>query len=418
MNTKKYLSMSFFKIIRIEWMDDNRFIVVGNKNYDSKESLYVMDIKNMRIINSITFQGKFQDLFVFKQGERVLFSENQYTTGEVALYAVENKRKIRLISKSIPIPSVHIEYNKEHDIAYVTDSRVKTAFYKSPFVIKLRLGKTQPVFPNYPFYVYSFNFHNKRLNRIRKFSEIRNLQTNAIKKYYLFSEQITFNTQLNNMVKNAEIYDISSNEEVKLFTPDDLSGFILYYSDLDICFKGILFVAKSNQTIDIKSEEVLGTPDYIGMEVIELFPEGKEILFITKDENKTLIKYNYETKIINKLASKFVDYHYNRGKRELYILKEKNKMQLWPKTELQIISLNPFVKKIIKENKFLKKIHFSSDRKILFDTFTGELLSYDLFLPEKGFKYLQPSFDTVVRSRRKKKTESLVFINKRLIYIK
>lgn len=413
---REYPSLPFFHVKTIEWLGPETILVVGSRRFDDREALSIIDLNRLQVVTTFRYPGVFDRVFIFGGGDRVIFSVNTYTEDSVALYTVVNRRIVRQITRSIPIPSIHVEYDPVLDHAYITDARVKKSFLESPFVIKLRLGQKQPVFPNYPFYIYRYSFSRPGIVRIKKFSDIRNLKIETIAQYYLISEQRNFNPELNELIKNAEQYDLGSDEEVKVFIARDLSGFIVYYSDLQESFRGILYLKKNNSYTRITSSEILGTDEYIGLKVVGLFPQNHSLLLLTVDEKKTLIRYNYRTRLINKLSNKCIDFYYHRGADEIYLLKEMNKMLQWTQAELQIFAFNPFLKRVIKGNRTLEKILAVQGGCLYFLTYNGELLRYDKYRPEEGFVYLQPAFNTIVHKRRMDNFETIAFINKRLVY--
>ena len=88
----------------------------------------------------------------------------------------------------------------------------------------------------------------------------------------------------------------------------------------------------------------LGKGNYAHLDMLDYSPESREIVVVTKDKNRTLIRFNYRSMLYTRLADKVLDTLYNKEDGMFYVLTERSKQRHFTASNLAIIYLQPYFK--------------------------------------------------------------------------
>jgi hypothetical protein len=156
----------------------------------------------------------------------------------------------------------------------------------------------------------------------------------------------------------------------------------------------------------------IGVGNYAELELLDFDPHHKEIVVLTKDDKRRLIKFNYKSFLALELADKVLESHYDRDQGMYYILSERSKKGLFTETKLEIVSRKPFFRETVGERRDLNQVLFTDGYdQVYFTTLNGELLMMD---GEYKFHYVGPSPEDSLHATSPSGKKQAVFINERL----
>jgi hypothetical protein len=168
----------------------------------------------------------------------------------------------------------------------------------------------------------------------------------------------------------------------------------------------------SNRLFRIDETMFIGTGNYAELVLLDFDPQKKELLVLTKDDERRLINFNYKSFFSLELADKVMEYYYHRDQGMFYILSERSKKSLFTETNLEIVSMKPFFRETVGEHRDLNRILFVNEYdQVYFTTFNGELLMMD---GEYKFHYVGPSAEGSVHAISPSGKKQAAFINERL----
>jgi hypothetical protein len=314
----------------------------------------------------------------------------------------------------LPIASVDVGFNYSGSLAYITDKRISSLAFESPFSIVSEIGEKTPVYPSYPFPIYKYNFATRRLSAIdiNDMKLVAKVPIESVKKYYMIYEAHESKKSIQDRIEQGKKFDITSSELVKIFFANDLSSFIIYLSDLKNAFQALVYEYFSNRLYRIDETMFIGTGNYADLSLLDFDPQNKEIMVQTKDEESRLIKFNYHAYTAIELADSVLGSYYDQDYRMIYILTERSKKSLYTETNLEVVSLDPFFRETIGERRDLNHVLFTKGTdQIYFTTFNGELLMMD---GEYKFHYVGPSVEGSLNALSPSGKRQAAFINKRL----
>ncbi len=415
----QYDYLSLFEVNRLLWLSDEIFLAAGIQKSGENERIFIINAAPLKVLRTLNYQGKFQDIFFSPEGNNMIFSTANIENETVNFYAVTlagtNFILKPIFGRSLPMPGGHVGFDSSGSLAYITDASISSLAFESPFSKVSLLGRKTPVYPVYPFPVYQYNFNTNRVVEITDPDQMKRVPIEAVQKYYLVCDAYQLNERVKDLIGLGQGFDITSTEVVKTYFASDLSAFIIYLSDLQNAFQAAIYTARDNKAVKIDETMFLGKGNYAELEILDFNPQEKEFIVLTKDKNKSLIRFNYNSFLFNRLSSDVRDFCRNQDQDAIYVLTEVSKTLYYSETNLEVISLDPFSKDIISSRKDLSKILFCKDSyPIYFSTYNGELLKMD---EEYKFHYAGPSLEGCTYVVSPSNDKKAAFINGRIFVI-
>lgn len=414
----EYPYLPFFDMTAIRWISDDMLVVGATKTSGEPEKLFFIRLEDMKILNIVAYEGELQDIFVSKDGKKILFSTIAIENQSVYVYAVEltdSTPRLSLVSsRPLPMPAVEVGFNYSGTLAYITNNQLSKLAFESPFSIVSEIGEKTPVYASFPFPIYKFNFETKKLTAvdINDIKQVGNIPIETVKKYYMIYEAHESKNSVQDLIEKGKKLDLTSAELVKIFFSDDASSFIIYLSDLKNAFQALIYENFSNKLFRVDETMFIGVGNYAELVLLDFDPHKKELLVLTKDEEKRLINFNYKSFLSLELTDKVMESYYDRDRGMVYVLTERSKKGLFTETNLEVISLKPFFRETIGEHRDLNRILFINDNgQVYFTTFNGELLMMD---GEYKFHYVGPSAEDSVQAISPSGKKQAAFIGERL----
>jgi len=421
----EYPYLSFFDMTTIRWLSDEMLVVGATRNSGEPGKLFFIRLEDLKVMNVVVYKGDLQDIFISKDGQKMIFSTTAMENQSVYVYVVElfdSTPRLSLVSsRPLPLPALDVGFNYTGTLAYITDSRLSKVAFESPFSITSEaaseFGKKMPVYPSYPYPIYKFNFAAKGLTAIdiNDIKLVGKVPIESVKKYYMIYEAQHSKNSVQKYIDKGKKLDITSSELVKIFFSHDSSSFIIYLSDLKNAFQALIYELFSNRLFLIDETMFIGTGNYAELALLDFDPHHKEIVVLTKDDESRLIKFNYRTFLALELADKVLEFYYDRDQGMFYILSERSKKSLFTETNLEIVSTKPFVRETVGERRDLNQVLFTKDYdQVYFTTFHGELLMMD---GEHKFHYVGPSAEGSLHAISPSGKNQAVFIHGRLFIL-
>ena len=412
-----YPYLSFFDMTTLHWLSEEMLVLGAKKTSGEPEKLYFIDREDLKVLNTVAYQGELQDIFISKDAKKIIFSTTAEGNRGVYVYAVElfnSTPRVSLVSpRPLPLPGVEVGFNYSGTLAYITNHQLSQLAFESPFSIVSKLGKKTPVYPSYPFPIYKFNFDTKTLTAvdINDVKLVGTIPIESVKKYYMIYEAHGSKNSIQTLIEQGKKLDLTSSEMVTVYFSNDLSAFIIYLSDLKNAFQALIYEHFSNMLFRVDETMFIGTGNYAELALLDFDPQNKELLVLTKDEEKRLIKFNYKSYLALELADKVLESYYHRDLGMFYILSERSKKSLFTETNLEIVSVKPFFRETISERRDLNRVLFTKDYdQVYFTTFNGELLMMD---GEYKFHYVGPSAEGSLNAISPSGKKQAAFINER-----
>ncbi|HLP61639.1 MAG TPA: hypothetical protein VK186_22555 [Candidatus Deferrimicrobium sp.] len=413
---REYKYMPFFDVKQVAWINENILLAAAAKDSGELEKIFVINFQKMQVVQTMAFNGKFQELFVSGNREKLILCTTAEENAGVYLYAADlTDRDIRLQpiwEQPLAMSSVLVGFDRTGALAYITDGKIKELAFESPFAQVAQYGKKKPVYPVYPFPIYKYNFTTQNLARLKELGSVEAAPPiDALKKYALVSNAFSTNSEVQALVERGQKLELTSSEVVKTYFPETLTHFIIYVSDLKNAFHGVVWDPFINQVMPVDETIFLGKGKYAELTIVDFDPGRKEILVLARNE-KELILYNYGTQSSIRLAKDAFNVHYNRLHNLIYILNERNDKVFFTGSGLQVVSLNPYVNKSVATRKNLVDIiSFGNDSDIYFSTLDGEIIKMD---EEYNFNYFGLDMDGCVYALSPSKKRTAAFINGKL----
>lgn len=414
----EYPYLSFFDMTTIRWLSDKMLVVGAKKTSGEPGKLFFIRLEDLKILNVVAYEGELEDIFISKDGKKILFSTTALENQSVYVYAVElsdSSPRLSLVSsRPLPMSAVDVGFNYSGTLAYITDSQLSKLAFESPFSIVSEIGEKTPVYGSYPFPIYKFNFDTKKLTAvdINDIKQVGNVPIETVKKYYMIYEAYQSKSSVQDLIEKGKKLDLTSSELVKVFFSFDASSFIIYLSDLKNAFRALIYEYFSNRLFRVDETMFIGTGNYAELVLLDFDPQKKELLVLTKDEERRLIDFNYNSFLSLELADKVMKSYYDRNQGMVYILSERSEKSLFTETNLEIVSLKPFSRETVGEHRDLDQILFINDYgQVYFTTFNGELLMMD---GEYKFYYVGPSAEDTLHAISPSGKKQAAFINGRL----
>lgn len=414
----QYSFAPFFYVKSVHWLSENRLLVVAVKNSGERERIYILNIEDMKVENSLGYTGEFQNIYFSNDHEAMIFSTSDLEEGFVNLYAVSRAGKDYKVhlayAKPLKMSGILVGFNSAGNLAYITDSDIRTRAFESPFSIASEMGEKEPVYPDYPYAIFQYNFMTNHLSVVKDITQMEVVPIETVKKYFLVYDGYEKNTRVRQLVDQGLRLELTSSKIVKIFFSNDMRSFGIYLSDLDNAFQAQLIDNDANKAFKVDETMFLGEGEYAELDVVDYDPRAMELMVITKDKDRKLIRFNYKTYLFTDLAEKVIQDYYDRKNRVLYVLTERSKKSNYTETTLAVISLRPFLKQIVDKRRNLKKILSVEPHGVRFSTNDGQVLLMD---DGHEFQYTGPSFDGCVSAESPSKKHTAAFINGKLFIV-
>jgi tetratricopeptide (TPR) repeat protein len=420
----EYKFIPFFNIKTIKWISESLVLAVAEKNSGDRERILIIDTESLRVIKTFDFRGKFQKIFLpqnYSGSGNINFvlSAVETESGKINLYGLRISGRNIILNPVFNRPQVMsaplIGFNIVGNLAYITDAAISSIAFESPFSKISPLGRKSPVYPIYPFHIYQYNFNNSSLKRVDDPEQLRGVPIKKIREFFLVADAYQYNEDIKGLIKKGEKLDLTSDEVVRTYIPDDLSSFIIYLADLKNAFQAIIYDSKNNRIKKVDETMFLGQGQYAEVKVLDFHPKQHELVVITKDKDRRLINFNYNSFLYMRLAKSTHDFFRDEKFGSIFILTERRKRKYYIETNLDVISLNPYYMEKIRTRYDLNKILYSDESNhIYFSTYNGELLKMDA---EYKFHYVAPSFEGAICAVSPVTKKKAVFINERLIFM-
>lgn len=415
----EYKYLPFFDVKDIQFIADDKLLVAAIQRSGDRERIYVVDLKRMRVVQSMTFNGTLQEFFPSEDRKHLVFSTTARGGESIYLYYIGMAgRTLRLRAlggRPLAFPAAAVGFNSTGTIIYITDSRIKKLAFESPFAQVSQYGRKASVYPNYPFNVYKYYLKTGRLQRMKGPLQSEVVPpVEVLKKYNVVANAYHGNSRVQTLIEKGLQLDLTSSESVKIFFSKDLGYFIIYLADLKNAFKGVLWDNINGNAREIDETMFLGKGNYAELNIVDFNPREKEILVLTKDK-KDLILYNYETHLHMNLATEAFKAYYNREENMVYALKARGRDVYFGGAGLQVISLDPYLNKTVGTRMGLTDILGSNgNSEVYFSTYNGEVVRMD---GEYKFSYVKPSMEGSRYAVSPEGKRTAAFINGRLVLI-
>ncbi|MCU0288637.1 MAG: hypothetical protein MUF15_19870 [Acidobacteria bacterium] len=414
----EYKYIPFFDIKQIAWISESTLLAAAAKESGESEKIYVINFPKMQIIQTLTFNGEFQEMFVSGNLDKLIVCTTAKENTGVYLYTANlNGREIYLQpigDQLLGMSSVLVGFDKTGNLAYITEHKIAELAFESPFALVAQYGKKKPVYPFYPFPIYKYNFAARSLTKLNELDFIESsIPVGVLKKYALVANAFSASSEVQKLVEKGQTLELTSSEVVKTYFPgiEPLDHFIIYISDLKNAFHGVIWDQNSNRAIPVDETIFLGEGKYSELTIVDFNPGRKEILVLAKNQNE-LILYNYDTQSSMRLAKNAFYAHYNSLNRIAYVLNERNEKVLFTGSGLQVVFLNPYVNKSVATNKNLVDITYQGNNsEIYFSTMDGEIIKMD---EEYNFSYVRPCLDDCLNAVSPSTNRIAAFIGDRL----
>lgn len=415
----EYKFIPFFDVKQVAWISEDTLLAAASQKSGEPEKIFIIDMQKMQVVEAMSFNGKPQDVFVSANRENMVLCTAAKDNAGVYLYAVtvmgRNIRLQPIWDQPLGMLSALVGFDRTGTQAYITDRKIESLAFESPFSQVGQYGKKKPVYPVYPFSIYKYNFSAQKLVKLKEVGSVETAPPiDALKKYALVANAVSTNSEVQALVEKGQGLDLTSAEMVKTYFPENtesLTHFIIYMSDLKNAFHGVVWDQDNNQVTSVDETVFLGRDNYAELTIVDFDPAKKEILVLAKNE-KELIQYNYGSQSSTRLAKGAFKVHYNRRDRIVYELSERVDKALFAGSGLQVISLNPYVNRSVATKKNLSEIiSCGEDSEVYFSTIDGEIIKMD---EEYNFTYVGPDMDGCVYAASPSAKRTAAFINGKL----
>ena len=417
----EYSFLPFFQVKTLRWLSDEVLLVSATKVSGDEQKLFFIQADDLKILNTLNYRGELQDIALSSDGKKIVFSTTAEEGRSIYLYGVEvadSYAKASLVfSRLLPFPAVEVGFNYSGSLAYITDSRLSKLAFDSPFSLVSEIGEKTPVYPSYPFPIYKLNFINRTIETVdvNDMKEVAKVPIESVKKYVVVYEAHQSKSSIQSLIERGRKLDLTSSEIIKIYFSKDLSSFIIYLSDLKNAFQAMIYEYNNNRLYRFDETMFIGQGNYAEIKLKDFDPQNKDILVLTKDKSRRLITFNYQSYLSLELANKVIEAYYDQNHDKYYILTERSKKSYYTETNLEIVSLKPFLRETVGVRRDLNRLLFSKGHdQVYFTTFTGEELMMD---GEYRFHYVCPSVEGSPHAISPSSKKTAAFINERLFIL-
>ena len=408
--------VDFFSARKIQWLGGSQLLVAGSMLSGEKEKLLIIDTTSMKAIKTFAYEGSIQDVFPSPRLDKIVFSTIAVENEKVYIYTLLAAGKEfvlkPVIGYALRMPSIIAAFNEQASDVYVTDGNLAEQAFASPFTTFNAYGRKVPIYPNFPYPVYRYNFASDNWSEIKKRDLLRRVPINEIQHYLVVADAMQSNSEVAKLVEKGRDIDITASEDVKIHFGADPDHFIIWFSDLKNAFQGLVYDRVKNSMNKIDETMFLGESYYSELDIINLNPEMNEVLFLTRDKEKNLYMFNYHSLLYKKLGNGILAVTVNPAMDTVYFLSERNKFMYYSEANLEIIHLQPYAREKVSSRHDLDAIiDCRSDHAQYFSTFNGELLKLD---EERQFSLAQVSLTGTIHQVSPDMSKAAAFINGRI----
>jgi tetratricopeptide (TPR) repeat protein len=414
----QYKNLPFFNVTAIHWLSADMLLAAAVKRSGDRELLYLIRLEDLKVMDTLSYQGDFQDIFFSGDRKRMVFSTVAMENESVHLYGIEDtgrKFVIRpLYNRPLKMASAVAGFNRAGNMAYITNRDIEARAFESPFSISADLGQKKYVYPDYPYPIFKYNFVSHSLSALKDIEQMAIVPIDCVKKYFTIMDAYDRNSSVQRLVENGLRLELTSSKVIKIYFSTEISSFVIYLSDLTNAFQAQLIDNINNRVFKVDETMFLGEGQYAELELQDFDPEKKELVVVTKDKERNLIKFSYETFLYTRLADKVMELHYDKENGIFYVLTERSKKRHFTSTNLAVIYLDPYHKKIVDERRDLNRILSVKNEEVYFSTNDGEIVKMD---PEYKFHYIGPSYEGCLYSPSSSGSKTAAFINDKLFIV-
>lgn len=413
------VNIPFFHVSFVKWINDRLFVAGAVKKSGDNPALYVIDGVENKIIQSLPYKGEFQDVYLSDKKNSMIITAIPEQDDGLYVYAVNAAGKRfsihKVYNKPVPVSAAEVGFNRAGSLVYFTDQRILQKAFVAPFNIASQMGKKKPVYPEYPFPIFKYNYATRQLFQITDPHTMEKTPIDCVKKYFLVAEMSEQNDRVMNLVSKGERLELTSSEIVKIFFSDDIDSFLIYLSDLRNAFQAVLVDRFNDKILEINETMFLGKGEYAEIQMINFNPEKQEIIVLTADNNRNLIRFNYNTHLYTVLAGKVLQTHLDQERGIVYALTERGKKRHYKETNLEIIKLQPYLKTRIDSKRDLNKmLFFENHSNYYFSSYFGELLKRG---DDGELHYVGPSYEGTVYGVSPNTKKTAAFVNGKLFIV-
>jgi len=415
----QYPFFPLFSVKKLTWIDANLVAVAGKAKVTDSESLYLVSMNPMAIVNTFAYRGTMQDFFFSPQRDRLMLSTLGAEGDRMYLYQLPFKQPRYSLSLITPNPirvaSILGEFNPDGSEFYFCDGSFPQITFDSPFKLPGEMGKSISVYPRFSFPLFSFRFPDSKLIQIRDMQTIRKVPIGAIQKFVMVSDGFQNNPEIRQLIAQGQGLELTSGKFIKIYFDDNMSAMLFQYGDLENSFQGSVFEKGSNRRYRFDATMFLGKKKYAEMTVMRIDPQRQEVFLLTKDDDRDLFRFNYQSQLYDKMAHKVLDFSFWKSANRVYFLTEKKQNLYYSETFLETVLLNPYIRDKLTSRSNLVKIigpDLTTDGFPLFSTYNGEYVKIDE--NHRFFVNFSIAFDGTPHAVSPDRKRIAAFINGRL----
>lgn len=412
----EYPILPFFDVREIRWVSDSTLLVIATRKSGDPEKMFFIDTEEMKVTSTLNYQGRFQGLFMSKKSKNIIISTVAAANERVYLYALHHRADryfLRAASaRSIRMATVLVGFNIPGDQAFITDGSISSLAFESPFSTVSIYGDKKMVYPVYPFPVYRYDFASGRISQLKINNQpdrLERIPIRDIRKYTLVCRAFQTNTAVGDLIQRGRRFDLTSSQVIKIHFNRNLTAFIIYLADLKNPFQALVYDEFTNKMYRLDATMFLGQDRYAALKIHDFDPRERDILLVTSDKKRELIEFNYGSFLYRILAQAVDDVCVDPGEKMIVVLTERSDNIYYKDTNLELVSLKPFVRKRITARRDLYRIReCQTTRGISFITNHGERVVMD---DGHHFQYLGVSLEGAVHNLSPDEKKAAVFIN-------
>ncbi len=414
--------VNLFDAKQLTWLGSRWVAVFGRTSSGEEEGVTLFDPVTLKPLRPLKYSGTFVELIPGSDPEQKIFATSPAPGERVSLYLLKATAKggelVALTSAPLKLSSILAARPVPGGPLYLTDSAVSQIAFESPFSLPgSGYRRSTPVFPRYPFPVYSVSLKGGGVREIRDQKALRGVPIDEIQRYFTVVDAMAGKREVADLVQQGLGFDITASESVRIrFSTERPDALIIQLIDLKNPLRGFAFDRKSGRLDPVDGTRLLGSKRYAELEFVAFDPDAGEVTVLTKDELRELYVFNFRNGIYKKLAGKVSSVVWNGEAHTLFVLSERSNHLTYSETQLNIVSLRPFNNQKITSRKDLARCVDSQDPfQPVFSTCHGEMVRLD----ENGkFHSAGPSWEGALVANSADGTNTASVINGRFTVLK
>ena len=417
-----YPFVPLFEVKRVAWLGSKWIVVFGRTASGGDEGVTLLDPVTLKPGRTLKYAGTFVDLLPGASSTRLLFATAPAAGETIAVYALTSSAKGGELASLTPSPlrmsSVLAALPAAGGPLYLTDGAISQIACESPFSLPGGgYRQSRPVFPRYPFAVYSVALNGRNVTTIRDPSRQRGVPIPELQGYYTVADAMAKKKEIADLVQKGQQLGITSTESVRIhFNPACPDAFAIQLLDLKNPLRGYAFDRRSGRLDSLDGTRLLGSNRYADLEWIAFDPDAAEVTVLTKDAARELYIFNYRTGIYKKIADKVMTVARNASAHTLYVISERANHLYFSETQLSIVTLTPFNNRKVTARRDLARFVDTGDPdQLLLSTCHGEQVRLD---ENQAFHTAGPSWEGAVMADSPDGQRTVCWINGRLIVLK